>query len=208
MDKPPRRSFEEIEAKRLRLVDPSGTIRMSVSGKPVHDPLFRGEQLVKQERMAAGFIFFTEEGTECGGFLFGGQTKGGTPRSDTSFTLDAYEQDQVVKISCSSRGDKRSYGITWWDRPYTPLRDLVESTVGWRKWTFLVRLLLDSRWRRRMNEEHAIRLFLGRRADEVGMFLNDSKGNPRIRMIVDANDNPRMEFLDGGGKVIYKLPPG
>ncbi|MEH7452179.1 hypothetical protein [Gottfriedia acidiceleris] len=38
---------------------------------------------------------------------------------------------------------------------------------------------------------------------EITVQLSDSKGKPRIRMVVDENDIPRMEFLDGDGKVTH-----
>ncbi|MEF3303400.1 hypothetical protein [Paenibacillus sp. GYB003] len=42
---------------------------------------------------------------------------------------------------------------------------------------------------------------------EVTVCLMDRKGKQRIRMKVDEDDNAVMEFLDGSGNVIYKLPP-
>jgi hypothetical protein len=42
---------------------------------------------------------------------------------------------------------------------------------------------------------------------EVSVQLFDSKGTPRIRMVVDEKDIPRMEFLDSKVKVTYRLPP-
>ncbi|MGE8205552.1 hypothetical protein ACQKP0_13410 [Heyndrickxia sp. NPDC080065] len=41
----------------------------------------------------------------------------------------------------------------------------------------------------------------------MSVQLSDSKGKPRIQMVIDENDVPRMEFLDGDGNVVYKLPP-
>lgn len=41
----------------------------------------------------------------------------------------------------------------------------------------------------------------------VGVKLSDSKGQERIRLVVDADDVPRMEFLNEKGEVIYSLPP-
>lgn len=42
---------------------------------------------------------------------------------------------------------------------------------------------------------------------EVSVQLMDSKGKQRIRMVVDENDEAKMEFLDGKGNVLYRLPP-
>ena len=49
---------------------------------------------------------------------------------------------------------------------------------------------------------------MGKNVDgDVMVQLSDSKGQPRIRMVVDQYDIPRIEFLDGEGNVLYKLPP-
>jgi len=36
--------------------------------------------------------------------------------------------------------------------------------------------------------------------------MSDAKGKPRINMSVAADGNPKLEFLDEMGKVIYSLP--
>ena len=41
---------------------------------------------------------------------------------------------------------------------------------------------------------------------DVSMKLMDSKGKDRIRMVIDENDEPKMEFLNEHGEVIYRLP--
>ncbi|RDU37910.1 hypothetical protein DRW41_08860 [Neobacillus piezotolerans] len=52
------------------------------------------------------------------------------------------------------------------------------------------------------------RIIIGKTANgDATVQLPDSKVQPRIRMVVDANDVPGMEFLDGEGNVVYKLPP-
>ncbi|MGH2811532.1 MAG: hypothetical protein ACRDI1_02300, partial [Actinomycetota bacterium] len=53
----------------------------------------------------------------------------------------------------------------------------------------------------------AQRLYLGRLPDGgVCLLMMDSKGRPRIRIAVDAEDSPLMEFLDEAGEVTYKFP--
>lgn len=52
------------------------------------------------------------------------------------------------------------------------------------------------------------RAYMGRTQNgEVAVRLFDSKEKERIRMVIDANDVPRMEFLNENGEVIYSLPP-
>jgi hypothetical protein len=57
------------------------------------------------------------------------------------------------------------------------------------------------------NELPRNRLFLGKRRDNsTSLEISDIKGKPRIKMSVDANGNPKLDFLDETGKVIYSLP--
>lgn len=51
------------------------------------------------------------------------------------------------------------------------------------------------------------RLSLGRGRNKSSFItLNDAKGKPRIEISVEANGDPKLNFLDDNGKVIYSLP--
>jgi hypothetical protein len=197
-----------MEVKRIRVVDENGTMRMSISGKPVLDGLFRGKPMMKQNRQQAGFLFFTEEGTECGGLVFGGKSDRGRAAAGATLTMDAYEQDQVNWIYFGQRRDKTTYGIGMRDQPLTPITELVEKVRGFRKWILLLKLLLNPRALRRFKESAPHRLFMGKRpSGDVGLHMNDSRGRPRLRMVIDKQDSPRIEFLNEKGKVTHTLPP-
>ncbi len=50
-------------------------------------------------------------------------------------------------------------------------------------------------------------LFVGKkRNDDMGIFIADANNNPRLKLYTDKNGQPRLEFLDTTGKVIYALP--
>ena len=40
----------------------------------------------------------------------------------------------------------------------------------------------------------------------VTVSLSDAAGKPRLTLTVDADGNPRIEFLDGEGKIVSRLP--
>ena len=51
------------------------------------------------------------------------------------------------------------------------------------------------------------RLFIGKAWNKRSMIqLNDAKGKLRIEMSVEPNGNPKLNFYDENGKVIYSLP--
>jgi hypothetical protein len=50
-------------------------------------------------------------------------------------------------------------------------------------------------------------VFVGKALDRSSQIsLADTNGQPRLNIIVDAQGNPRIEFLDAKGKVIARLP--
>ena len=48
-------------------------------------------------------------------------------------------------------------------------------------------------------------MFIGKKMNsDVGLFINDSTGRPRIRIYVDNENNPKIEILDEVGNIISK----
>jgi len=51
------------------------------------------------------------------------------------------------------------------------------------------------------------RLFVGKLPDKSAtVSLSDAAGKPRLTLTVNADGNPRIEFLDAQGKVVSRLP--
>ena len=47
------------------------------------------------------------------------------------------------------------------------------------------------------------RLFLGKTFNkEIGLFIKDKNGNPRIKVYINDNNIPKIEFLDDKGNII------
>ncbi|MHB0886646.1 MAG: hypothetical protein ACYC41_12280 [Bacillota bacterium] len=154
-----------------------------------------------------GFLFYNDEGMECGGLIFGGRHKVDGYSAFASLTFDQFYQDQVVQLSYGDEDGQRAYGLKIFERPTVPFAEyfaryeaLQEMPEGQEK----VQATKD------FNAEFISprRLFVGRnQAGEAIVVLADSKGRDRIRMRVDKDDVPRLEFLDEKGKVTYSLPP-
>lgn len=49
-------------------------------------------------------------------------------------------------------------------------------------------------------------MWVGERGRTASVDLNDTRGRPRIRMVVDSLDVARLEFLDQEGRVVERLP--
>jgi hypothetical protein len=51
-------------------------------------------------------------------------------------------------------------------------------------------------------------VFVGKTPDRsASVSLADADGKTRLKMIVDAAGNPRIEFLDQKGTVVSRIPP-
>lgn len=203
--------FKSIDVQNLNIVDKDGTVRMRLfNNDHIPSVLMNGEDVLpghRQKDPIAGLMFYNAEGDECGGLIFGNEKdENGNVKAGASLTFDQYKQDQVVQMHYNDENGQRNYGFSVYDRPETPLPDLLEQHNEILKSDLTKEerdLELNKVW-----EGNTLRAFMGKSSKgEVSVQLSDSKGKPRIRMVVDENDVPRMEFLDGEGNVTYKLPP-
>ncbi|HEY7545159.1 MAG TPA: hypothetical protein VID27_09765, partial [Blastocatellia bacterium] len=104
----------------------------------------------------------------------------------------------------------RTAGLRVWDRADTPIAELVEKVQATRNMkdgpekTEAMKKIQEASDR---GEFGATRVFVGKNRDRsAAIVLSDTRGKPRIRMMVDAVGAARLEFLDESGKVIHSLP--
>ena len=201
----------ELELEKLNIVDKDGKVRMTLFNEDhIPPPLMEGEDILPGHREGdpfAGLMFFNNEGDECGGLIFGNERdEEGNYKASATLTFDQYKQDQVVQMVYIDDNGERHYGFNVFDRPNISLKHQVEQTQEIQESDITEEAkeaAIDKLW-----EGSTQRAFMGKnKKGEVAVKLMDSKGNERIRMVVDENDIPRMEFLDGEGNVLYKLPP-
>ncbi|MDI6741011.1 MAG: hypothetical protein QME74_11705, partial [Candidatus Edwardsbacteria bacterium] len=143
---------------------------------------------------------------ECGGLLFGSKSKeNGEYDSELSLTFDQHKQDQIVQMLVSEKNGQRTYGFNIFDRPDYSIREYINKSQQIQK---MEEGAKKHKALKELSENNQQRIFIGKdRNGDVSVCLNDRKGNARIRMIVDKDDAPRMEFLNGDGDIMYCLPP-
>src|SRR2546428_6798440 len=68
-------TFGIITARRINIVEPDGTVRLTISNRADFPGGWRhGKEDPRPDRReAAGMLFMNDEGTELGGFIFGAQ---------------------------------------------------------------------------------------------------------------------------------------
>jgi hypothetical protein len=200
-----KQKFEEINVERLNVVDKNGQLRAVIANSDrMPDPVIGGKAFKTQR--PPGMIFYNGLGDECGGLIFGAVAGGGKFGAYGGFTFDQYKQSQAIGLIYNDHTGSRQVGLSVWDRPETPITDLVLRRES-------VERMPDSiekeaaRKRLREAEFSPTRIFVGKDNErEAKVALYDAKGNARINMVVDAAGSPRLDFLDESGHVIHSLP--
>jgi hypothetical protein len=205
---PKKASFDEITVGRINIVEPDGTLRMVLSNK-TNSPglILKGKEYQHPNRKTAGVIFFNEEGTENGGLSFGGAKDKDGVHSSGHLSFDQYDQDQVFTIDAGEQNGRRQSGLGIWDRGDYPIMEALEVVQRIQKLPAAER---DGELKkfRASHPGDAQRAYLGRAADRsVGLRLMDQQGRDRLRLRVDPEGTPVLQFLDAAGKVTAQLPP-
>lgn len=196
-------SFKEITVERINVVESNGNLKLVISNSErQHNGVVNGKALPERERQA-GLIFFNSVGDECGGLVYDGNEK----EAGMVLSVDKFRDDQVMQLQYieDTENDVRKYGIQFWDYPkedgfderneafekLQKIEDHDEKTIAYQKMKQNGLLPED-------------RMFVGKKMNkDVGLFINDTNGKPRIRIYIDADNNPKIELLDEEGKAIH-----
>lgn len=189
-----RQHFEEIDVERLNVVEKDGKVKMVISNQQRQSPgVVNGKELPARKR-SPGIIFFNTDGDECGGLVYDGDKK----EAGMVLSIDQYKQDQVMQLQYAQDKDDKHYGLKMWDRPDTfSLGDLICKNDSLKK---LNNTDAYKKGITELNNKGLIgteRLYVGKNAQgEVGIFIKDSKGIPRIKLFVDKAGKGKIEFMN------------
>ena len=202
--------YKEINAERINIIDKSGKIKMAIfNQEAIPDVVIDNEAILpghRKDSFMSGVVFYNGEGDECGGLLFGSKSTGnGGYESELSLTFDQYKQDQLVQMLVSEKDSERSYGFKIFDRPDFTLKEFIGKSQN-------IHLMDEGpekqKASRELSQDNCQRIFIGKKQNgDVAVCVNDRNGNERIRLLVDSDNNPRIEFLDEQGDIIHSLPP-
>jgi len=199
--------FGEISVERINLVDADGTLRMVIANKARMHPGVMDGVTIDRPRPVAGMIFFNDQGDEVGGLTYSGQERDGARAAQAGLMFDQLKQDQTIGFSYSESNGRRSAGFQVWDRPESRLSELIKKMNDANKLTDTAARDAAIASIRATAEPGPRRVFVGKNADKAALLsLADAQGKPRLTLTVDANGNPRIEFLDETGKVVARLP--
>ncbi len=201
-------SFDEIDVRRINIVEPDGTLRMVISDKAEFPGSFvKGKEIPRPDRQDTGMLFLNDEGTEMGGLTFGGlKDKNGVIQNNGHLSFDQYMQDQVFSIDAGQEGDKHYSVINFTDRGDYSIMDAFDAK---KRIDALPAEQRQAEWKK-FSETHpgdANRIVLGRARDASAVLkMRDKQGRDRLVIQVSQDGSPVIQFFDEAGKVVSQLP--
>lgn len=203
--------FRAIDAEQVNIRERDGTLKAKLSNAAGFHEGYRASHDVPP---FAGLMFYNDEGEETGGLVYGGHVIPGGQDSDVSLTMDQYRQDQNVYLNhtehVDSQGRLISDGLQINSRPdWTKIKQeygiyaQMDKLPPDQQEALKQKALADGKISTR-------RLFFGVRRgdkgklpyDDAGMFIKNRLGEDAIKLYVDYNNKPHLEFYDQQGKLI------
>jgi len=204
-EKSQKQKFGEIDVERMNVVEKGGKLDLVISNADRMPPAIVNGKVLGSGRRSPGMLFYNGRGDEDGGLGFGSETNpDGTYSADGQIMFDQYNNDQIVGILYNDKNGKRTAGLRVWDRGDVPLDQVIE------KLNALKGAERDTEYKKMLEAGQigAGRVFVGKLPDKSAqLVLSDAKGKPRLTVSVDADGNPKINFLDEKGNPTYSLPP-
>lgn len=197
--------FDEIEVKKITVIGDDNLPRMVLSNETRQHPgRLNGKEMEKRQR-PSGIIFFNNQGDECGGIVYQSKLKDGKIVSGMSFTMDNYNDDQVVQIlNDEYYADGKSYIQRGININQYPVGSNMEERN--KKIEEINKIADKAEKTKKLNElwdkEGSVnRLFIGRtKGNSSGLFLSGPDGKPKMMIYVDDKGNPKITTLNEKGE--------
>lgn len=173
--------FTEISAERIDITDANGTTRMVISNRDrFPDLVIEGKRGRRSDRkvLPAGIVVYDEQGNEAGGYGTVAMSDGHGGRSAGSMLIFDYGASEAIGIvqRHGAAGGQAELLVS------DPAAAGTHTGAG------------------------AQRIAVGTTDRAASIELADTAGRPRIRLLVDAHDQPSIAILDPGGAVVRRFP--
>lgn len=207
--------FGTIDVERINIVEKDGTVKLVITNAdhfPTKGDSING-RIYHKRKKRAGMLFFTEDGKECGGFIYDGEKTKNGHAAGLSLTYDQYDGDQVMQLIMedekhkdrrfkstrlvfNDQGDNTNRSIN--QKLITELKSITDPVKRKQKYADYKKkgLLLS----------HTPRVALGSFTTNKGLFLFDDNGKPRAKFCIDQNNEVKLETYDDKGNVISSWP--
>lgn len=198
--------FEEIDVERINIVEQDGQLKMVISNQMRQHPgISNGKVIERDGPRAPGILFFNQLGDEMGGLAFGDNGPNG---HWGSLTFDKVRGDQTIGFR-HIEGENGAYSaaMEMWQQPNVPGEVWISKLDSVRKIKDEAKRNAAYQTMKNNGELMLRRLYLGKTRDNATLLeMLDGKGNTRIVMMVTADGEPKLEFWDEEGQVVFSIP--
>lgn len=171
-------TIDRITAQRIDIVEPDGTRRLVLtSDAHTPGPIIDGREGTRNFPFS-GLMLYDHEGDEIGGYGSGRNAQGEIMVQ----TMDFGQSEALASFRRLDAAGRGSVGIFLNDQPPLDMASREAVQLDWSR----------------------IKLQTPDRNAEI--LMSDTQRRPRIRLVVDAQDNARIEILDTTGAVVSRLP--
>lgn len=211
----PREALEQLDVQRLNIVSPSGKTVIALCNKErIAGPVAGGKSypvsVSEGREQMAGMIFFNQDGDEMGGLVFNSFRRAdGKAAGIGHLSFDRFQDNQVLALQYKENASTVQSGLTLYDRPadgsFKTSLDLIEEA---REASPERRAEIQAAFGE-LTRDGGLgveRVFLGSKDRVAQLLLKDSKGRVRARLVIGADDEARLEFLDADGGVSARFP--
>ncbi len=209
----------EITVQRINVVDAEGRLAVVIAAAPDLPGVIRDGTQAGMRAGVPGLLFYNNQGDEIGGLIFPTRVgENGLRDGGVSLSFDQADHGQAIHLMHWATGAFVRSALRINDFPTDIPSTQVEASAARREalqalqgatsdeeaqrlYKAYLRLMGDNRF-------YAERVYLGSEGSErraAMLELKDSRSRPRIRLIVDENDTPRIEILNPQGEVVRSI---
>lgn len=208
----------ELTVERLNVVNEDGTYALVLGNASSLPGVIRDGHESGSREGIPGILFYDNRGDEVGGLIYPHRTlENGDTSAGVSLSMDQPPHDgQTVNLIHWRNGDFVRSGLRITDFPTDISAEEIEQSAAFREGLAAVRDaegeaakeaayrdFLEVMGKNRFRSE---RIYLGTEGTKTRsamLEIRDSRSRPRIRFVVDENDEARIEMLDESGEVVF-----
>ncbi|WP_337881487.1 hypothetical protein [Rheinheimera sp.] len=199
-------TVRELNVQRINVMEPSGHPRLVIANT-AHAPkaIKEGKEFF-DPGPRPGMIFYNDEGTENGGFVFRGFAKDGKVEHGLHLSFDRYNQDQTLALQHIEQDGRLITGLNLVDRPQYPIDQYMTLMLAVQQGDTEAQSKLQQLEQQQPDIHGHRRAFYGTVDRKAMLQLNDPQGKKRIEMAVGKDGQPQLVFYAADGSELLRLP--